>query len=178
MNKKLILLNGSASVGKSTITKLFLQENPLAIGVEGDQLISMMGCWRENEDEARMLVFQHTKQIAETHLKTGHSVLLPYLLTEPSQADEFERIAHDNNAEFIEIALFIEREEAVARLLERGVWGEEGSPKLTENDRPEIEALYDKMVSALKSRPNTHYIDVRKGDVQGTYNQFKEFLLA
>lgn len=178
MDKKLILLNGSASVGKSTITKLFLQENPLAIGFEGDQLISMMGCWRENENEARTLVFQHTKQIAETHLKAGYSVLLPYLLTEPSQADVFERIARDNNAKFVEIVLFVERDEAVARLLERGVWGEEGSSKLTEKDTLEIEVLYDKMMTALKSRPNTQYINVKKGDVQGTYSQFKELLLA
>lgn len=176
MSKKLILLYGSASVGKTTITKLFLKEHPLAIGVEGDQIISMMGCWRENEDEARELVFQHTKNIADTQLQAGHSVLLPYLLTEPAHAETFEQTAKDNNAEFIEIILFVERAEAVSRLLERGVWGEEGSPKLTEEDRPSIEALYDKMESALKSRPNTKHINVEKGDVQGTYGQFKELI--
>ena len=176
MNKKLILLNGSASVGKSTITKLFLEENPLAIGVEGDNIIGMMGCWRENEDEARELVFQHTKHIADTQLKAGYSVLLPYLLTEPTHAEAFEEIAKLNDADFVEIILFVEKAEAVARLLERGVWGEEGSPKLTEDDKPEIEALYDKMDSALKARPNTQHIIVEKDNVQGTYEKFKELI--
>lgn len=178
MTKKLILLNGPAGVGKSTITELFLQENPLSIGVEGDSIIAMMGCWREYEDDARELVFQHTLHMANTQLKAGHDVVLPYLLVEPAHAEAFANVAQNNNAVFVEIVLYSERADAVTRLLERGVWGEKGSPKLTEEDKPEIEALYEKMELALQSRPDTRYIHVKKGDIQGTYRAFNEIVAS
>lgn len=170
--QKLILLNGPAGIGKTTISKMYLTEHPLALSIEGDQIIGMMGHWREHESIARELVFKHTKCMAEVHLKEGLDVLLPYLLTNADHATAFERIAEENGALFCEIILLADKDEATNRLLERGVWGEEGSKKLTEKQRPEIESLYDGMMAALAKRPNTVRIGVEKDDIAGTYAKF------
>jgi DNA transposition AAA+ family ATPase len=53
---KLILLYGFASSGKTTLSKKYISEHPLALSIEGDQIINMMGQWRANENEARELV--------------------------------------------------------------------------------------------------------------------------
>jgi len=41
--------------------------------------------------------------------------------------------------------LDLDREEAIARLLKRGAWGEEGLPPLTEADQSRIEKKYDQI---------------------------------
>lgn len=170
--KKVILLNGSAGVGKTTISKMYLDEHPLTLSIEGDQIIGMMGHWRQHEVSARDLVFEHTKAMLTTHLKRGYDVLLPYLLTNADHAIAFEKIAKECNASFYEIILLVDKSEATKRLLERGVWGEEGSEQLTHKHKPEMESLYDSMVEELDKRPNTIQIKVVKEDVSGTYTQF------
>lgn len=170
MNKpKLILLYGFASSGKTTLSKRYISKHPLALSVEGDQIISMMGQWRENEGEAREIVFEHTKAITELHLKKGHDVLLPYLLTNTEDAESFREIAERVQVDFFEIYIYLEREEAINRLLKRGVWGEEGSPKLSNDDLPEIEKLYDLMEKSMSSRTSVKLLQSAFNDIEGTY---------
>mgnify|MGYP001444169410 CR=1 FL=1 len=169
---KLILLYGFASSGKTTISKKYIDDNPLSLSIEGDQIISMMGQWREYEDKAREIVFAHTLEMVKVHLKKGHDVLLPYLLTNPEHASIFENTAKEVSADFHELYIEIERNEAISRLLERGVWGEEGSPQLTDADLPEINDLYDAMEKAMSERSDVKIINGVKGDINGTYTSF------
>ncbi len=169
---KLILLYGFASSGKTTLSKKYTDEHPLSMAFEGDQIISMMGGWREQEDKARRLVFEHTKSIVKNQLEAGYDVLLPYLLTEPKDAEVFENIAQEIEVPFFEVYLDIERKQAIERLLKRGCWGEEGSPKLTEDDMGEINDLYDTMETAMKERPNVTSIKSVEDAIEETYQLF------
>jgi predicted kinase len=166
---KLILLYGFASSGKTTLSKKYISEHPLALSIEGDQIISMMGQWRANENEAREIVFEHAKAITERHLMSGHDVLLPYLLTNAEHAESFREIAERVGVDIFEIYIYLEREEAINRLLNRGVWGEEGSPKLSTDDLPEIEQLYDQMEKSMSSRLNVKLLPSTLNDIDGTY---------
>lgn len=168
---KLILLYGFASSGKTTLAKKYTDEHPLSIAIEGDQIISMMGQWRKHENEARKLVFEHTKSIAKKHLSAGHDVLLPYLLTNPSHAQELEMLAKESSVPFHEVSIEINRDDAIERLLARGVWGEEGSPRLTNDDMPEINNLFDTMETAMSERDTIKRIHSELGDIQGTYEK-------
>lgn len=177
MNKpKLVLLYGFASSGKTTLSKKYLSEHPLSISIEGDQIISMMGQWRENEDEAREIVFEDTQAIVRIHLAKSRDVLLPYLLTDHRHAETFEKIAEEMSAYFFEVKINTERSDAIERLLIRGTWGEEGSPELTEADLLEINALYDAMEKAMSHRSNVQMISSDLGDIDGTYSKFIEAL--
>jgi predicted kinase len=169
---KLIVLYGFAASGKTTISKKYIEDHPLALSIEGDQIISMMGQWRVNEEEAREIVFTHTLEMAKVHLKEGYDVLLPYLLTDPEHASIFETTAKDLVADFYEVYIEIEQDEAIDRLLERGVWGEEGSPHLTDEDSPEINSLYNTMKKALEKRSAIKVIKGMKDDTDGTYSGF------
>lgn len=169
---KLILLYGFASSGKTTISKKYLDEHPLAMSIEGDQIISMMGQWRKHWEEAREMVHEYTVGIVKAHLSKGHDVLLPYLLINGKHAEDFEAIAKNMSANFSEVYINIERTKAIERLLQRGVWGEEGSPQLTEEDLPEINELYDAMEKAMATRNNLKNITSNSGDVDGTYSKF------
>lgn len=167
-------MNGFAGVGKSTIAKRYIDEHPLALDIEGDRIIVMLGQWQKFEDDARKHIFELTKAMASTHLKFGNDVILTYLLTNAEHAAAFETLAHEHGADFFEILLTAEKADAIGRLMERGLWGEEGTEPLTEKDLPTIEALYDAMIIETAKRPNTKSVPVLKGDIDHTYQAVLE----
>lgn len=166
--QKLILLNGFAGTGKTTIAKRYIDEHPLDLSIEGDHIIVMLGQWLNFENEARDLVFSLTKSMVTTHLTNGKSVLLPYLLTNSQHAVEFENIAVQYDASFYEVYLSLDKNEAVKRLIERGTWG----AKLTDMDMPEINELFDSMEKETLKRPNSIIIKPMKNNIEQTYQEF------
>lgn len=169
---KLILLNGFAGSGKSTLAKKYTDEHPLSLSIEGDKLVVMLGQWANNWEEASRYRVTLSKLIARSHLQTSHDVVVPFLLTDPKDAQDFEDIAKEEGADFFEIMLSLEKDEAIKRLLERGKWGEEGSSTFTEKDHPEIEKLFDSMQEATSKRPNMVKIYPAFGEVEETYKEF------
>lgn len=175
---KIILVNGFAGIGKTTLCNRYISDNPLSISIEGDKFVTMIGQWLKYQKEARDLVFQYTKKITEVHAKNGHDVLLPYLPPSPDHAEAFEKIAKTIGAEFIEIYLSVDRKQAIKRLFKRGVWGEEGSEQLSEADIPEINQLYDDMETALSKRPNTILMPCIENEIDKTYKHFLSVIKA
>ncbi len=169
---KLIILYGFAASGKTTIAKTYIDNHPLSMMIEGDEIINMMGQWRKYENDARVLVFKHTCSIVKNQLQAGHAVILPYLLTDATHINSFIEIANEVGTPVYEIYLSADKENAIAKLLKRGVWGEEGSPSLTENDRPEIEELFTTMSIEMAKRPGVMQLEIIEGDIGGTYQKF------
>lgn len=165
----LILLNGFAASGKTTLAKRYLDDHPLTLAVEGDMLIVMLGRWREHAREAEELKLSLEESLVTAQLRSGHDVLLPILPQDVFLAEKYKAIAHEAKADFVEVLLDLNREEAIARLLKRGVWGEEGLPPLTEFDRPRIEKKYDQMIVAVNQRENTVRIYPKEGEIEETY---------
>lgn len=168
---KLIVLNGFAASGKTTIAKKYIAEHSLAMALEADCLVDNIGDWINHRKEVRQLSFELTKAILQTYLQSGHDVILPYLVTEDEEVEAFESIARACNADYYEIILHNKRDEAIARLLKRGRWGEASSPTLTKKDLPEIETVIDKMESVVKNRPNTIKIQIKDQTPEATYSQ-------
>ena len=176
MKSRLILLNGFAGCGKTTIANRYVSEHPLSLSVEGDEIITRLGQWRENISEAIECKQVLLIAMIEAHLKRGHDVIIPYLLGDPKDVQRFESIAHVNGARFYEVTLSVERGEAIGRLFKRGTWGEEGLPSLTMADRPKAENLYDEMMEAVKMRPNMIAILSIEDDIENTYSKLLEKL--
>lgn len=170
---KLILINGFAGVGKTTIAKHYIQEHPLSLSIEGDELIWMVGQWITYEKEAREYVFALIKSMTTTHLTNDRTVVLPYFLTNANHAEEIENIAKKQNVYFFEILLSVDKEDAMRRLLARGNWGgEAGLTPITEEDLPIINEKYDVMMEEAAKRPNTVRIPAFKDDITRIYESF------
>jgi predicted kinase len=173
---KLILLNGFAGSGKSTIAKKYIQDHPLALLIEGDELIVNLGNWLQQEPEARQIVFELTKGLVSTHLSGGHDVVLPYLVTDGTHIAAFQRIAQDTGADFYSFLLHNEKETAITNLLKRGTWGKAGTDPLGEKDMPTILDLYERMESQLEHQENVAVIDQNGHSAEETYAQVLEHL--
>jgi predicted kinase len=165
---KLIFLNGFAGCGKSTIAQLYIDEHPLALALEGDDIITQLGQWRTHLDEAVRCKLALTECMVTTHLQNGYDVILPLLLLDPTHAQRYQSIAQETGACFFEVVLSLSKEEAITRLMKRGTWGEKGLPPLTENDRPKIEALYNAMTEATRARPGTIALYPKENEIRET----------
>lgn len=168
----LILLNGPAGIGKTTIAQRYIDEHPLALSVSGDDIIIMLGQWLKHENEARKMVYDFTCDMARRHLRAGHDVVLPYLVSKSDHAAAFADLAKECGAAFVEILLTTDRTESVDRMFERGTWGEQGTEPLTDADKPIVEGLYDAVHASIVDRPEAAIIQVVKGDIDGTYAEF------
>lgn len=174
----LLLINGPAGIGKSVIAKRYIDMHPLALIVNGDELVGAMGKWQDNEYDARQLSVELTKTMVDTHLSAGHDVVVPLLLMQPEEAVALEEIARTHGATFFECALTAPKEEAVDRMLRKGAWGEPGAPPLTKADTPIIEYLYDKYAETLAKRPNTVKVASTENAIAATFDDMMTALAA
>ena len=71
------MLGGFAGCGKTTIASKYVSETPLALNIEGDEIITKLGQWRENINEAIASKLSLTTAMTEAHLRDGHDVILP-----------------------------------------------------------------------------------------------------
>ena len=168
---KLIFLNGFAGSGKSTLAKKYIDEHKFALGFEGDNFIVMFGQWRSDWYGAAELKLIHSKNIVRKHLELGYDVVLPFLLQKSQHAEEYRQMAEETGADFFEFYLDLPREEAIGRLLVRGSWGEPGSPPFTDDDRPEIEDLFDQMDKATNERKDCIRIVPQSNEIEQTYQK-------
>jgi adenylylsulfate kinase-like enzyme len=173
---KVILLNGFAGSGKTTISKMYIDYHPLAMVIEGDELIVNIGDWLNREDQARDLVFKITKEILKVAIDSGNNVILPYLVTNTEHIEELEKITINNGSQFYEFCLSSGKDSAIQRLMKRGTWGEAGSPPITEADIPFITHLYELMESKFQDRPRQVFIDVEEGSPDKTYQKLVQYL--
>lgn len=178
MNRsKVIVLNGFAGSGKTTIARMYVNNHPLAMIIEGDELIVNIGDWLNQKKKARELVFALTKEMLKTAVKLGHDVIIPYLSVNAKEVAELENIAINNGSRFYEFYLATDKEHAIQRLLDRGIWGEADSPPLTSEDAPVINHLYEQMETALPLRPNQIHILAKKRDPSQTYNELLQHII-
>lgn len=168
---KLIVLNGFAAAGKTTIANMYITEHDMAMALEADALVDAIGNWVNHREDVRQITFELTKSILRTYLSSGHDVILPYLVNDAREVEEFEAIAHSCSADYYEVLLYNEPAEAISRLLKRGKWGQETSPPITTKDLPDIKEVMAKMETAFKKRPDTIIIELKGSNPDATYAQ-------
>ncbi|TAH32467.1 hypothetical protein EYC59_05845 [Candidatus Saccharibacteria bacterium] len=171
-----ILLTGPLGAGKSTISALYGGEHPLTLLVHTDELMGMVSGWLEHEELALQMTFQFALDMTRRHLRGGHDVMLPYFVHTPEEIAAIAKIAEETGAEFHAFLLHISKELSVQRTLERGSWGEPGSPPVTEADTPIIEAKYDELMAAVADYPGLHRFETTACTVDETYTQLMHTL--
>jgi predicted kinase len=175
---RLILLNGPPGCGKSTLAHRYVEEHPLALNLDIDRVRDLIGQWRDHEQSAGILARAIALAAARTHLTGGHDVVVPQLLARPTFIEQAERLADEVGAAFHEVVLLDTRENAVRRFVERGRVSDDPAHRDAYRmlDRwgglAELEAMYDRLLALVATRPATRVVHIVDGEVARAYHDF------
>jgi predicted kinase len=174
---RLVLINGAPGSGKSTLARRYVNEHPLTLALDIDVVRSMLGGWLDQPRQAGLLARRLALAMAEAQLSSGRDVVMPQFLGRLDFVLDLERLCADVGAEFIEVALLSNADDAAwrftrrsedpqsqghrdaAALLERG-GGVDGLPQ-----------MYARLLDVVAKRPATRIVVTVDGEIEHAYRQ-------
>ncbi|GGU13815.1 AAA family ATPase [Lentzea flava] len=111
----LIHLNGPTGVGKSTIAARYADEHPKTLNLDADEIVRLIGGWREDFLGTVTLVRPLALAMAARHLSSGHDVVMPQLVTDRGQRAAFAQAAAAAGARYREFVLLAAPETTIDR---------------------------------------------------------------
>lgn len=172
MRPRLILVNGPPGIGKSTLARRYALDHPLALVLDIDDLRTAMGQW-ETHDESMRLARLLAVEMAQTHLGSGHDVVVPQFLGRYEFVKTLRSVAARCRAAFHEIVLVAPLEDAFTRLTARRkelLAAEAAHPlRLATYDSATLQTIIDELSSIAGVRRKATLIETKTGDIEGAY---------
>lgn len=117
--------------------------------------------------------------LARCHLRSGHDVIVPQFLGHVEFMVALQQLSEEVGARFAEVALVSSHSDVVAPFERRSA-----TSTLPENvaaaelqrrvgGRPELTAMYDRMLVVIDERPQTHLIVSVEDNIDSTYAQLR-----
>lgn len=167
---KLILLSGPLGSGKSTLAKKYVDEHPLALDLDIDEIRKLIGQWREHPEDSAKQSKRMAEEMAQINLSASYDVIIPQIYRKLEHVTNLEKIAQETAADFYEVLLDINKAEAIKQFMDRGGFHKGG---LIERGGgiTKLESMYDEMSELVAKRPATIKIKPVFGDVETTYRE-------
>jgi hypothetical protein len=164
---QLIHLNGPAAVGKSTVARMYADQHPGVLNLDIDQVVGLIGGWRENFHESLTAGRALAISMAETHLRNGYDVVMPQLITSVEQAERFQAAATRAGGEYREIVLLADKR----RIVERFAGRRHLVDDLFDRDEGErlVVKIHDDLSAYVNLRPNCVVVHTGELDRAQTY---------
>jgi hypothetical protein len=155
---------------------MYVDRHPGVLNLDTDQVVSLIGGWRDAFWETLKAGRLLAVGMAETHLRAGHDVVMPQLTTKPEEIEAFEAVADRLGAEYREVVLMAGKEEMIGRFTGRSADGgalrwrhideiiaDAGGPVL-------LARIHDHLLAYLDGRPNCVIVQTDGRDPEQTYN--------
>ncbi|QFU86863.1 AAA family ATPase [Amycolatopsis sp. YIM 10] len=170
---RFIHLNGPSGVGKSTTAQRYVDAHPGVLNLDIDRVVSLIGGWRDDFRAALPAGRALAITMAETHLRAGHDVVMPQLVTKVEQAQRFEAAAARAGAEYVEVALTVGKQEQAARFQGRASssdWARHMDAIVTRDGGPVLLGrIHDHLTAYLAERPDCVVVPTDGLDAEATY---------
>ena len=172
---RLVLLNGAPGSGKSTLASRYAEAYPLTLALDIDVLRGMLGGWLDRPTEAGLRARSMALEVARVQLAAGGDVLVPQFLGRLDFVLQLERLGQRVGAEFVELALLSDPEDASRRFVERSRHPESQAHRDATAllDRgggvDRLPAMYGQLLEVIARRPRTRTITTVAGRVDRAY---------
>lgn len=180
MPPTLVHLNGPPAIGKSTLAALWADRHPGTLNLDIDTLHPLVGGWRNDVNRTHEILRPVALAMAATHLRGGHDVVLPQFLARLPELEKFERVAAESGADFREVVLLADRDEAVSRFQRRedlSEWDRHNRAVVARLGGADFLAImYDRLAAVLDARPSAVVVRSRFGAIEETYAELEQAL--
>ena len=169
------MLNGPPGVGKSTIAQRYLDDHPLTLNLDLDRLRRFVGGWRAEPLTAFELIRDIGVAAARTHLEAGRDVVVPQYLGRIEYLQRLTALAGEVGAGYREFVLLESKDRILARFAARTAAAADpvhvDAQQLLDaaGGTPQLEAMYDRLLLVLTTRPQAELLAAPEGDVEATY---------
>lgn len=101
----LLHLDGLPGVGKTTLARLWVEENPGALCLDIDLLRRSLGGWRDDLSQSGQQARRLAYRVADQHLRDGHDVVVPQYAVSRAFVSALEDVATRAGADFLLVLL-------------------------------------------------------------------------
>ncbi len=167
-------------MGKTTLAQKYIDEHPMALNLDIDNLWFMMGQWQASRPHSDIQKLKYAHAIAGMHLADGYDVIVPNLMQSTEQYEVFERIARANNALFRELVLLSTPEDAIERCKTRArKMGyadgfRPGGVLDTSGRELGLASMHENMLATIALRENVVRIESVEHNIEETYQKIIE----
>jgi len=174
---RLVLINGAPGSGKSTLARMYVEEHPLALALDVDVVRGMLGGWLDRPVEAGLIARRMALAMARVQLSRGGDVLVPQYLGRVDFVLELEELSREVGADFVEIVLLSDPQDASARFAWRAAHPETAAHRdaaaLLERSGGlgALPQMSDRLLEVVACRPRTLTILTVDGEAEQTYKR-------
>lgn len=171
---RLILLNGPPGCGKSTLARRYVEDHPLALNLDIDQVRGLLGRWPTNPEQAGLLARELALAMARTHLRAGHDVVIPQYLGRLPFLHQLDQLAAATGVPLREFVLLDTRENSLRRWTDRETLIP--APAAEATDATQVAAMYDRLLALIPHRPDAVVIRTDGGKIDAAYRDLLNLL--
>jgi predicted kinase len=175
MKPKLIILSGPPAIGKSTLAQKYIDNHPMALKLDIDQLWFMLGQWQASRPKSTDQKMKLAYVMAGLHLQDGYDVVVAQDLDNISYYKIFEKIAEACHANMYEILLDAPVQEVIERCIQRGKASgyptgfRPGGILESEGREAKIASMHATAQKVCSMRPKTLHVLSEYGNIENTY---------
>ncbi len=148
----------------------------LTLALDIDVVRAMLGRWLDEPDESGLLARRMAVEMGRVQLLGGRDVVIPQFLGRLEFVLVLQRLCDDVGAEFVEVVLLSDPQDAAERFTRRSAQPEtaehQNAAALLER-RGGLDALpgmYDRLLQVVAARPRTRVVLTVDGEVERAYH--------
>lgn len=155
-NLLLVLLNGPPAAGKTTVAQRWVNERPLALNLDLDDVWLHLGRWSDDLTATGLAARQLALALCQAQLAAHRSVIVPQFLGRP---DFIDQLAAVGGPSFRHLVLLPPLTVVRQRFADRGPHPIADHPDAS-TMAGDLDQMYDRLVALAQTRPDAEVIEL------------------